>query len=113
MRRCNKVVKFEEGRCGVRFGFKHVKCGPGDLSTFQRSIKIGLVDNATTSAIDHPYAVLHPRNRVLVDQIAGGVRQGNMDGDEIRLLEHVVKSDELQTARQMGVRIDEGIVGND
>src|ERR1041385_2105393 len=110
MRRRNEVVEGEQRCFRVRLDLENVEGGTRNFPAFQSIVEIRLIDDAAASAVHEAYAILHARDRSLVDEIARGISKRHMHRDEIGLIEYIFKVDELEAAREMRIRIDIRIV---
>src|SRR5262245_20909133 len=113
MRSRYESLQLKERRFRIRLDLKHIECGTCHLSRLQSIVEIEFVDNAASGAIDKAHAVLHASDRVLVDEVSGGVTERNMNGNEIRLFENIFDFDEFEAAGKVSIRIDVRVVSDD
>ena len=77
----------------LRFILEDIEAGAGDLPGGEGLDQRRLIDDRTAGRIDQKGRRLHAAQGLLIDQMAGSGRQWNVDRDDVRGLEELVKGD--------------------
>ncbi|KAH3668281.1 hypothetical protein OGAPHI_002035 [Ogataea philodendri] len=81
--------------------FKHICTKRANLAAFQGRKQGALVDNGSSGRVDDNHPVLHLRNGVLVDRVLGGTVEWDVNRNDVRLFQQLVKRNVLSTAFQL------------
>src|SRR5262249_60324708 len=84
-----------------------------DFTASQGVVQVVLVDDAATGAVQQPHPILHLGDGVPVDDVARGVCERYVNGNEIGLVKNLLEIHEIETTREVRIRIDERIERND
>ena len=91
MRRRDQVVETEQRVLLGGLFLEHVKGGTGHLAAFKRCLEVRFDDQATAGAVHDAHAILHLLDRSRVDDVARGVGQRRVQGDDVGALEQLVQ----------------------
>jgi len=83
MRRADHVLAAEQHVVLRRLDREHVERRARDLPGVERLLEVLLDDQPAARAVDDAHALLHPRQRLGVDQVARGLGQRRVQGDEV------------------------------
>ena len=84
---CGRITQFGSSSrgesVGKRLGRGHVQPGREDRAAEQGRVERPLIDHLPAGGVDQHGRPLHPQQGLPVDQVAGGVRQRAVQGDEV------------------------------
>ena len=76
---------------GGRLGLLHVQAGPGDDAVLQGGDEGGLIHQSAPGGVDEAGGGLHFGQGIGVDEVAGLVAEGAVEGDEVAAGEQLVQ----------------------
>ena len=113
MRRDDDLVVLEQRALSRRLLTEDVQSGAGDAALVESAHQRPFVEQLAAGGVDDPRALLDLGERLFAQQVAAGGRQGDVQRDEVRLLEQLVLGDQLHSQPLRPLRRDVGIVGDD
>ena len=113
MRGADDVVETEQGRVDGRLGFEHIERGAGDVAGPDRVGQRGLIQQAAAGAVDDAHALPGLRQRLAREDVARGVGQRRVQGDDVGARQQRVELDLLHAERQRPLLRQIRIVGDD
>jgi len=100
----------------IRFGRllgENVERGAGDVARLERRLQVGLDHQPAAGAIDDEHAFFHLGDRAAVDDGAGRIGQGRVEGDEVGAGVELVELDLFDAERLGPLGREVGIVSRD
>ena len=76
-----------------RLLFKNIECSSCHLPRLNGVVKVFLVDDSPTGAVDQDHSVFHLAKDILIDEISGIIGQWRVDADKVRPGQKFIKSD--------------------
>ncbi len=106
------LVAVEQRGVLRRFLGHHVDARPGEFLVSKRVVERPDVDGRTPRGVHHDRVVVHPLERLRVEQVVRLVRERDVDGDEVGAVEQGVEVDLRDVVVGHLVGVDVRVVGD-